>query len=86
MKQSKKISQQEKAIENLNVFEKKLTITEHPKTSHKLFKIIKHTEKVSHIDGAGNSIYSKTKHAKTFWMEKKSKHNQTITCLDRLSQ
>ena len=33
LKQSKIISQQEKAIENPNIFEKKLAITEHPKTS-----------------------------------------------------
>ena len=40
VKQSKIITQQPKKFQNPNIFDIKSVITEHPKTSHKLFKTI----------------------------------------------
>ena len=62
---SKLISQQPKALENLNIVNTKSTIAEHPKTYHKLFKTIKQAEKLSQVSGAyknsNSPFYSETR-------------------------
>ena len=57
LKQSEVITYQPKTFENPNIVVKKLIITEHPKTSHKLFKTIRQAEKV----GSNSSLYNDTK-------------------------
>ena len=83
VKGSKIITQQPKTIENLNVFNMKSVVIEHPKTSRN--KAIKQAEKVSQASGAskncGSALYSKTKKSQNFLDEKKCKKNQTILCL-----
>ena len=83
VKGSKIITQQPKTIENLNVFDMKSVVIEHPKTSRN--KAIKQAEKVSQASGAskncGSALYSETKKSQNFLDEKKCKKTQTILCL-----
>ena len=62
---SKRISQQPKTLENLNIVNTKSAIAEHPKTYHKLFKTIKQAEKLSQVSGAyknsNSPFYSETR-------------------------
>ena len=60
MKQSKIIAQQPKTFGNLNIFDITSVIIERPKTSHKLNKATKQTEKVSQV-GSNSSLYNDTK-------------------------
>ena len=64
VKQSKINTQQPKHFENLNIFDIKSAIMEHPKTSDKLFKTIRQAEKVSKV-GSGkisnSSLQNKVK-------------------------
>ena len=57
VKQSRIITQQPETSKNPNNVDMKLVITEHQKTSHKLSKAIKQTEKVA----SNSSLYSDTK-------------------------
>ena len=41
---------QPKTVENQDVVDTKLVIIEHPKTSHRLYKTIRQTEKVSFLN------------------------------------
>ena len=50
----------QKTFENPNIVNIKSVIIEHPKTSHKLSKTIRQTEKVSEV-GSNSSLYSDTK-------------------------
>ena len=62
VKQSEIITYQSKTFRNLNIDYIKSVITEHPKTSHKLSKIIGQAKKVvSNI-----SLYSNTKKREMF--------------------
>ena len=57
------ITQQLKAIENPNNVDIKSIIIEHPKTSHKLSKTIRQTDKVSQVGfrkSSNNPLCSKT--------------------------
>ena len=54
---TKNITYQPKNSENPNIVDMKLIITEHPKTSHKLFKTIRQSKKV----GFKSPLYSDTK-------------------------
>ena len=47
VKESKIMTRQPKALENSNIFDIWSVFIEHPKTSHKLSKTIRQTEKVS---------------------------------------
>ena len=64
VKRSKVITQRPKTFENPNIVDIKPVITEHLKTSHKLFKTMRKAEKVSQV-GSGKSsntpLYSETK-------------------------
>ena len=60
VKQSEIISNQSKTLENPNIVDIKSVITEHPKSSYKLSKIIGKSEKV----GSNISSYSDTKKVK----------------------
>ena len=62
VKESETITYQPKTFENSNFVDIKLITTEHPKTSHRLSKIIGQAEKV----GSNNSLYSDTKKEKNF--------------------
>ena len=62
VKQSEIISYLPKTLENPNIVDVKSVITEHPKTSHKLSKIVRKAEKV----GSKSSLYSDTKKVKNF--------------------
>ena len=75
VKQSKIIPYQPKTFENPNTVDIKSVITEHPKTSHKLPKTIRQTEKVD----SNSPLYSDTKSEK-FLNEKKCKNNKTGVC------
>ena len=57
VKRSKVIVQQPKTIEDPNTVDIKSVIVTHPKTSHRLFKTVKNTQRV----GADSSLYSETK-------------------------
>ena len=57
VKQSEIITYQSKTFKNPNIVDIKSVITEHPKTSHKLFKTIGKGEKVD----CNSSLYSDTK-------------------------
>ena len=57
IKQPKIITDQSKTFQNPNIVDIKSDIIEHPKASHKLFKIIGKVEKVD----SNNSLYSDTK-------------------------
>ena len=59
VKQSEIITYQPEAFDTLDI---KSVITEHPKTSHKLSKTIRQTEKV----GSNSSLYNDTKNLKMF--------------------
>ena len=65
IQQSKLITYQPKAFENPNIFDIKSYMTEHPKTSHKLSKTKRQTEKVSKVL-SDSSLYSDTKKLKIF--------------------
>ena len=54
-KRSKVITQQLQAIENPKIADLKSAIIENLKTSHKLSKTIRQTEKVSQVGAAKNS-------------------------------
>ena len=62
VKQSEIVTYQPKTFENPNIVDVKSIITEHGKTSHKLSKIIRQTEKV----GSNSSLYNDTKTVKGF--------------------
>ena len=62
-----------KSYKNPNIFGIKSAVIEHPKTSHKLSKIIKQVKKVSQIGGADNHLHSETKKNENFWKEKNVK-------------
>ena len=62
VKQSRIITYQPKNFENPNIIDIKSVITEHPKTSYKLFKTIRQAEKVSF----NSSLYNDTKKKKIF--------------------
>ena len=62
VKHQEVITYQAKSFENPNTVYIKSFITEHPTTSHKLFKTIRQTEKV----GCHSSLYSDTKKVKFF--------------------
>ena len=49
VKQSKMITQEPKTFENSNIVDIKSVIIEHPKTSHKLSKTVRHAEKVFQV-------------------------------------
>ena len=66
------ITQQPKKFENPNGVDIKSVITEHPKTSHKLPKTIKQTEKVPQV-GSNSSLYSDTRKMKIFSTKKMEK-------------
>ena len=72
VKQSKIITYQPKTFENRNTVHIKSIITEHPKTSHKLFKTIRQAGKV----GSNSSLYSDTKKVKIF-SKKKIRNTKT---------
>ena len=78
VKGSKIITQQPKTIENLNVFDMKSVVIEHPKTSRN--KAIKQAEKVSQASGAskncGSALYSETKKSQNFLDEKNAKRTK----------
>ena len=61
-KKSEIVTHQPKTFENSNTADIKSIITEHPKTSHKLFKTIRQAKKV----GSNSSLYSDTKKVKIF--------------------
>ena len=63
-----------KQPKSFDIVHKKLDITEHPKTSHKLSKIIRKGEKAD----SNSSLYSDTKKCK-FFERKKYKNNKTRT-------
>ena len=63
VKQSEIITYQPKIFDTVDI---KSVIAEHPKTSHKLSKTIRQTEKVS----SNSSLYSDTKKVKIFWTKK----------------
>ena len=75
VKQSEIITCQPKTLENLNIVDIKSIITEHPKTSHKLFKTIGKDKKVS----SNSSLYSDTKRRENFLNEKNKKNSKTRT-------
>ena len=62
-----------KSYKNPNIFGIKSAIIEHPKTSHKLSKIIKQVKKVSQIGGADNHLHGETKKMKIFGSKKNVK-------------
>ena len=62
VKQSDIFTYQSKTFEKLNIFDIKSVMTEHPKTSHKLFKTIRLAKKL----GFNSSLYSNTKKLKNF--------------------
>ena len=78
------ITQQLKAIENPNNVDIKSIIIEHPKTSHKLSKTIRQTDKVSQVGFhkiSNTPLYSKTKKREHFLKnENKIKKNKRMTC------
>ena len=84
VKRSKIVTQQQKAIENTSIADIKSVIIEHPKTSHKLSKIIRQAEKVSQI-GSGKSsnslLQSELKTSEKFLYEKNVKNNKSSTWL-----
>ena len=71
--------QQPKAFEHPNIPDIKLVTIEHPKTSRKLSKTIRQTEKVSQASSANknsvNPLYSETKKTENFL----NKNNVKIT-------
>ena len=64
------ITQQLKAIENLNIVDIKCNTIEHPKTSHKLSKTVRQAEKASQV-GSGKVLIARYT----------VKRGKTITCL-----
>ena len=66
VKQSEVITYQSKNFENPNIFDIKPIITEHPKTSHRLFETARQAEKVS----SNSSLQGKTKKVKVFQAKK----------------
>ena len=72
-RKSVKQSYQPNIFENPNIFNIKSIITQHPKTSDKLFKTITQAEKV----GSNSSLYNDTKKSKNFLNEKNVKSNKT---------
>ena len=84
VKQSKMIAQQSKTLKKPNIVDIKSGIIEHTKTTHKLTKPIRQTEKVSQIIGPGKNSnkpsYSKTKNGEIL-SEKKLKNNETINLM-----
>ena len=81
-KQSEIITYQPKAFQNQNIVDIKSVITKYQKTSHKLSKAIRQTEKV----GFNSSLYSDTKKSENLLNEKKCKNNKTSTCFCRLCE
>ena len=77
-KNSQKIVAQEpETFGNPNIAAIKSVIIEHLETSHKLYKTIRQTEKVSHVSGgdknSASHFYGKGKPVKIFWMKKMHK-------------
>ena len=68
-KQSEIITYQPKAFQNQNIVDIKSVITKYQKTSHKLSKAIRQTEKV----GFNSSLYSDTKKSENLLNEKNVK-------------
>ena len=77
-KQSEIITYQPKSFENPNIVNIKSVIIEHPKTSHKLPKAIRYTEKFFQV----LSLYTDIKNGKLF-KQKKCKNSKTNTCFKR---
>ena len=70
-------------FENPSIVDRKSVIIEHPRTSHKLSKTTRQTDKVSEVDSgksSNSSLYSDTKISKKCLKEKKCKNNKTSTC------
>ena len=58
LKRSKIITDLPKTTEKTNIIDLKSVTIEHPKTSRKIFKTIRHTKKVSQVSGAGRDSIS----------------------------
>ena len=67
VKRSKIITQKWKAMENLNIFDTKSVIIEHPKTSRKLSKTISQAKKIFQVGGAGKNYNSPLYSEFLFW-------------------
>ena len=67
VKQPEIITYQSNNFKNLNIADIKSVITEHAKTSHKLCKTTRNSEKV----GSNSSLYSDPKMTRTFFERKK---------------
>ena len=73
VKRSKIITQQPKTLENQNLVDIQSIIIEHPKTSRKLSKAVRQTEKNSQASGTGensDAYYIAKKRVKIFIMKK----------------
>ena len=79
VKQSKIITYEPKTFDTVDI---KSDITEHPKTSHKLFKTIRKGEKVDSSD----SLYSNTKTHANFLNEKTKNKKQNKNMLLKAMQ
>ena len=69
VKQSKRIIYQPKTFENPDIVDLKSVVREHPKTSYKLSKFMRKTEKV----GTNSSLYSDTRNKENFFKRKNVK-------------
>ena len=78
VKQSKIITYKPKTFENPNIVDIKSLVIEHPKTSHKLSKTKRQSEKVSEV-GSNISLYSDIKSKWKFFERKKCKNNKMST-------
>ena len=84
-KKKHKIGKTFKIITQQTRLTEKFLAIEHPKTSHKLSKTIRHAKKFSQIVCAGKNftrpLYNEaTKHEN--FLEKRSKNNETMSCLE----
>ena len=65
-----------KNIKNLKIFDKKLAIIEHSKSSHNFSKTITKDEQVSQLSSVDSSLYSETEKSEFFLNEKNVKINK----------